>query len=292
MPEGPEVEVIRQGLLDIVGSEIKEVRVSANIKYKSQYKKLMSLEGESIKEIKRKGKFLLWYFSDKKSGLVGLNHLGMTGVWYLFSDRVWKKIENPFEEFKHYKLYFIIAPSHHLLFSDVRTFGRFQLFSKTEIQAHPSIANLGPDILDQPFNSKEFLKRVRGVGRPRTAQIGKLLLDYNVVAGCGNIYKSEALYRAKVHPMTATNLLQDEQIKEIGKQLSIVGHEAVKSKGTSIQNYRYLNGYKGLMQNKLKVYGLAGSPCAECGETIVAGKQGDRTSFWCPTCQPSPVIHS
>ncbi|MHA2249168.1 MAG: bifunctional DNA-formamidopyrimidine glycosylase/DNA-(apurinic or apyrimidinic site) lyase [Candidatus Kariarchaeaceae archaeon] len=292
MPEGPEVEVVRQGLLSTIGHRILDIKISSNRKYQSQKKQLLKLQGYSISTIDRVGKFLLWVFikNDAKLRLAALNHLGMTGIWYIFSDQEWKVIHEPFNEFKHYKLYFKLDNNTHIIFVDARTFGKFQVMSPKELETHTSIKDTGPDILELPFNIEEFIKRAHGKYKSRKMQIGKLLLKPNIIAGCGNIYKSEALYRAKIHPMTPVNLLSTNQLKELGKQLSNVGQEALESKGATISDYRDVRGYSGLMQYKFKVYGFLDKSCEGCGTNITSGKQDSRTSYWCPNCQKLPSL--
>ncbi|MHA2168944.1 MAG: bifunctional DNA-formamidopyrimidine glycosylase/DNA-(apurinic or apyrimidinic site) lyase [Candidatus Kariarchaeaceae archaeon] len=285
MPEGPEVEVVRQGLLSTCGSNIVGVRVSSNKKYTPFQSQFQSLLGTSIVNIRRRGKFLLWEFGKDASLRIGLNHLGMTGIWYLLNQTDWEKIPNPFEKFKHFKLYFHLNTGTHLIFVDVRTFGRFEMLSLNEVENHPSLKNLGPDILEEPFDINTFLIRVRGEKRIRVKAIGKLLLDGSIIAGCGNIYKSEALHRARIHPDTPANLLTDDQIITLGKNLSQVGQQALTSKGSTISDYQQVNGVSGLMQNKFRVYGRDGQACTTCRSEIKRTKQSGRSSFWCPSCQ-------
>ena len=157
--------------------------------------------------------------------------------------------------------------------------------SLNEVENHPSLKNLGPDILDEPFDAKSFLVRVRGEKRIRIKAIGKLLLDSSIIAGCGNIYKSEALHRALIHPDTPANLLTDKQIITLGEKISQVGQEALTSKGSTISDFLQVNGVSGLMQNNFRVYGRDGQACTTCRSEIKRTKQDGRSSFWCPTCQ-------
>ena len=245
----------------------------------------MKLENATIKDISRKSKFLIWYFSGKED-LYGLNHLGMTGVWYLYSDEVWKEFNNPFSTYKHYKLYLRLSDNTHLLFVNVRTFGRFLLLNKDQIDIYPAITNLGPDILDNDFDVEDFITRLRGKNGNRTKEIGKCLLDAKIVSGCGNIYKSEALHLAKINPFTHCNTLSDDEIEILGKSLVQVGQKALKFKGSTLRDYRHVDGYSGLMQNKFLVYDRFDKKCLTCSSDIKKAKQGDRTSYWCPSCQP------
>jgi len=286
MPEGPEVETIRVGLLPIVGKRITKVRVADHKKYRPHADEIYALQGYVITAIERRGKFLIFSFEKPGQKLSGLNHLGMTGVWFLYSTEEWQKFDDPFAEYEHFKVYLELEKEFHLLFVNIRTFGRFEVYTPEEIEEHPAIKRLGPDILADNFDTEGFIQRMRGKGsRKRTKEVGKCLLDYTIIAGCGNIYKNEALFMSDIHPMTPANELSDEQLVKLGKNLSIVAKKAFKFKGSTLQDYKHVDGYSGLMQNEFQVYDREGDPCYECGSQIIREVQGDRASFWCPNCQ-------
>lgn len=285
MPEGPEVEVVRLGLSEIIGKQISKIKISEFRKYSSQKSKLMNLESCKISSIERRGKFLLWFFKKDNSDFAALNHLGMTGSWHFFSNENWKKINKPFGKYKHFKMYFQFTDGDHLLFNDPRTFGQFTYFDSNEIFNHKAIDNLGPDILQLPFDYQQFIIRIRGKNNLRKIEIGKALLNPKIVAGCGNIYKSEALFKSGINPFTNVNLISDAKLRKLGKSLSEVGQLAIKNKGTTLRDYTQVDGYSGLMQNKLEIYGREGEDCNTCKKSILASRQGDRTTFWCKTCQ-------
>ncbi len=289
MPEGPEVEVVRQGLLNGLGSKILQIKISSFPKYKIEKTKIEALKGHTIENISRRGKFLIWEFTKNEGKLMGLNHLGMTGIWHIYTNNQWNEISAPFTKFKHFKVYFALENNIHLIFIDIRTFGRFQVLTPQEIEEHPSLKNLGPDILDNPFNLTEFILRIKGKKRPRTKEIGQLLLDPNIIAGCGNIYKSESLHRAKIHPMLPANKMNKSHIKELGIQLSNVAQEALKNRGSTLKNYQDVSGVGGYMQDNFRVYDREGDNCQNCSEKIIRGKHGGRTSYWCPKCQILPT---
>ncbi|MCE7734494.1 MAG: bifunctional DNA-formamidopyrimidine glycosylase/DNA-(apurinic or apyrimidinic site) lyase [Candidatus Heimdallarchaeota archaeon] len=285
MPEGPEVEVVRIGLQDVIGKTIAKVKISDNKKYVNQKKQLNQLKSSIITKIERKGKFLLWFFSKSGVNHAALNHLGMTGAWHLYSADTWNSFDSPFEQFKHYKLYFYFTNGYHLLFSDVRTFGQFKMYDPNLIREVKSISTLGPDILELPFQNDLFIKKMRGKHNNRTIEIGKALLNPKIVAGCGNIYKSEALFLAKINPFKTVNLVSDEELSKLGDALSKVGQLALKNKGTTLRDYTHVDGYSGLMQNELLIYGRKEGNCSICNSLITAAKQGDRTTYWCTNCQ-------
>lgn len=289
MPEGPEVETIRLGLLDVTNKEIIASKV-ANHKMVTPIKnKVHQLKGYQVDRIERKAKFLVWHFTKGNEHKIGINHLGMTGVWYYFSDTTWNKIHKPFETYKHYKLYFRLEDNTHLLFVNIRTFGRFEIINADELDDYPAFRNLGPDILEIPFNIDEFVKRVRGKNGKRYKEIGKCLLDPTIVTGCGNIYKSEALFLARINPFSQVVDVKTKDLIELGVSLSKVAKLAMKHKGSTLRDYRHVDGYSGLMQNQFKVYDRAGENCTICENEVLSARQGDRTSFWCEICQPLKI---
>lgn len=282
MPEGPEVEIVRLGLLSLKHQIIDDIKIGNHPKYTSQRKRFEYLIGSEIDDVERRGKFLIFNFRKGKETITALNHLGMTGVWHIYTDKKWNAIDKPFEKFKHYKLYFHFKSGLNALFINVRTFGKFEIMSMEEIENQPSIKKLGPDILDTPFDSQSFLRLMKR----RKLEVGKALLNYSVIAGCGNIYKSEALFNSKINPFTRIPKLNNDEINKLGIELNKVALIALKSGGSTLKDYTHVDGYSGLMQNKFNVYGLAGEPCSMCGTILEKADQGGRTSFWCPSCQP------
>jgi formamidopyrimidine-DNA glycosylase len=282
VPEGPEVEIVRLGLLSLKHQKIDNIKIANHPKYTTQKERFEYLLGSEINDVERRGKFLIFYFRKGRESINALNHLGMTGVWHIYTDKKWNEIEKPFEKFKHYKLYFHLETGLHVLFINVRTFGKFEIMSIEEIENQPSIKKLGPDILDTPFDTQSFLKRMKR----RKLEVGRALLNYSVIAGCGNIYKSEALFNSQINPFRRVPNLKDEEIVKLGVELNKVAIEALNSGGSTLKDYTHVDGYSGLMQNKFNVYGLAGEPCSTCGTILEKADQGGRTSFWCPSCQP------
>lgn len=271
MPEGPEVEVVRRGLLKTKGKRIIEVRFSDHPKY-SQLKG-GDFVGSSIQDIERHGKFLVWKF---ENGIRVLNHLGMTGIWRLFAGNLQD------HTLRHPKVIFRFEDEDWLVFEDTRIFGKFERI--TDLPS--TIKSLGPDILKENFDLSEFIRRIRGKGKqPRRQEIGKLLLDQAVVAGCGNIYKSESLFQAGISPFRKANQVKDEELTILAESLIEVAKRALSSGGSTLRDFSSVEGYSGLMQNEFLVYGRDGHPCIKCGTKIEKRKQGGRSTFFCPNCQ-------
>ncbi|MFV2016303.1 MAG: hypothetical protein ACC656_12795, partial [Candidatus Heimdallarchaeota archaeon] len=166
-----------------------------------------------------------------------------------------------------------------------RTFGQFKMYDPKLIREVNSIATLGPDILELPFQTDLFIEKMRGKHKNRTVEIGKALLNPKIIAGCGNIYKSEALFLAKINPFKTVDLVSDKEMSNLGDALSKIGQLALKNKGTTLRDYTHVDGYSGLMQNELKIYGRKNENCLNCKSIVNTSKQGDRTTYWCSNCQ-------
>ncbi len=281
MPEGPEVECTRLSLQAIFNKKIKQIQFT-NLsqkykKYRFKQKELDIFEDKKIKTIERKGKFLMWIFNFEK---VILNHLGMSGKWIFVEENE----ENP----SHAK---VIIKFHELkqkvVFDDVRNFGQFRVFESYEtILRHDPIRKIGIDGLALPFPIDTFLtelKRSNYINR----EIGDILLDQKLVAGIGNIYRSEALFQAKINPTKLVENLSPNERKKLGHAISDTLHRALESQGSSfnIQPFQTPFREEGSAQQWHKVYGKQDQLCQVCETEIVAIKNKGRRIFFCPKCQ-------
>jgi formamidopyrimidine-DNA glycosylase len=281
MPEGPEVECTKRGLKPIIGRKIKEIKLTPLSqkyrKYKAQKGSFKVFAGKEISEIERKGKFLIFKFNQEETIL---NHLGMSGKW-LLTDNLKKNSTT------HPKAEIIMEEPPHAVFDDVRNFGQFRIFNNyEEVIKYRPIKTLGPDGLAEPFEIKEFIKRLSKSNYSEKA-IGEALLNQAVVAGVGNIYKSETLYRSKIHPERKTGSLTASEKKTLGKIIPEVLQKAVESSGTTfdVQPFVTPEGETGQAQDWLCVYAREGEECCSCKNKIKKIVQGGRSTFFCPKCQ-------
>ena len=183
----------------------------------------------------------------------------------------------------HIKIVLFIDPAFIAFFSDPRIFGQFTVYpSSDRLSLFLKNLNLGPDILQIPFDHDGFYSRVSKHGRSR---VGSILLRSDVIAGCGNIYRAEALFSAKISPFRYVNSLSRADICNLGKALSEIGTLAYSLGGSTIQDYQNPLGTPGSMQSEFRVYGNDNFPCTKCGELIIKDKLTGRSIFWCPTCQ-------
>jgi formamidopyrimidine-DNA glycosylase len=280
MPEGPEVEYTRRSLTRFEGEIIESIKLTKTSqkykKYKGKQKEFSKFANYTLKSIERHGKFLVWIFNNEE---VILNHLGMSGKWVISS-------KNTIPEIKHAKviIYFKDSPTT-AVFDDTRNFGQFRKFENyEEVLRYQSIRKLGLDGLKEPFPLQEFQK-VLNQNKNQNKAIGRVLLDQTVVAGIGNIYKSESLFLAKINPRRLVKTLQSDEIDRLGSAISEILQKAVKSMGSTIDTYKNPYGEEGSAQKWHKVYGKVGKSCSICGTSITRIVQDKRSTFFCKKCQ-------
>jgi len=272
LPELPEVETIARDLRSkVLNKRIRTVRVN-NPSYleKRGGRKIKPLiEGAKFVEVSRRGKFLITKLSN---GQYLIMHLGMTG----------QLIYNPLisQEDKYTPVSFIFADNSQLFFRDARKFGRINI-AKDQL-SHPSLQKLGPEPLENDFTAPRLVQLLKK--RPRS-KIKPLLMDQTFLAGIGNIYASESLFRAGIHPERKAGSLREKEVVKLHKYLREVLQEAIRERGTSVSTYRDGGGKKGNFASKLKVYGRKGETCCRCKAVIEAKSVAGRTTYFCPKCQ-------
>ncbi|MHA2303893.1 MAG: bifunctional DNA-formamidopyrimidine glycosylase/DNA-(apurinic or apyrimidinic site) lyase [Candidatus Hodarchaeales archaeon] len=283
MPEGPEVESVRQELLTQIKNRVKQIQLTPlSQKYPKYQDKESSFEpfrDKIIKDIFRYGKFLVWIFD--RTDKVILNHLGMSGKWCFCED-----LSTSQSDITHPKVIIQMERPPHLIFDDTRNFGQFKVFQTCEeVMNYPPIKSLGIDGLEIPFPLNEFISRISNK-RYEDKIIGELLLNQRLVAGVGNIYKAEALFQAKIHPLRIVKSLSKADKNSLGIAISEVLHKALKDLGSSIDT-RYVlpSGSTGNAQLWHNAYNRKGKECKICGTEIEKITQKDRSTFFCPKCQ-------
>ena len=278
MPELPEVESVRRGLDEIVVGETVdkvEVRWPRIIESPETNDFAKRLMGQTIEEVRRRGKFLLFYFTND----VLISHLRMEGKYQIVEPE--KDGRLPRRD-KHMHILFHLKSGRKLIYHDVRKFGRMSLVEKGTEFTHKSLMKLGPEPTREDFQleeMQEFLKR-------RKKAIKGVLLDQQMVVGLGNIYADEVLFHAKIHPLTPANTLTDAEEIRLHEATIEIMTNAIKSGGTTIRTYLNAFGDAGSYQNQLKVYGKNGEACPNCGTEILKIKVAGRGTHFCPVCQP------
>ena len=291
MPELPEVETIRQGLREqILRATVHDVESTACRIFQSPLEVLLErLPGQHIVEIDRRGKFLIIRLSCDRLVI----HLGMTGqltVWHPERPDSEGFLRHPVtglqrvrqhsaDKHTHLQLHFDDGRS--LLFRDPRKFGKCHLLEKeTELAA--LLSHLGIEPLSDEYTLEAFLKRMKG----RKTSIKALLLDQRVVAGVGNIYADEALFRASIHPSRRAHHLRRYEKVRLFQAVRLALERGVVYGGTTLRDYVRSDGREGENQEKLLVYGRPGQACPRCGTGIEKIVVAQRGTHFCSNCQP------
>lgn len=278
MPELPEVETVRLGLEPwVIGKRIDSVEVLHHRATRSDsLRPLSALVGARITEIRRRGKFL-WFVLDRDFAMVG--HLGMSGQ--MMVPEIGRADE------KHLRVRIGLHRSkRELRFIDQRTFGWLAIDRLIETkygELPESCAHIAPDPFDQRFKIKEVVSDIRS----RKTEIKRALLNQEIVSGIGNIYADEALWRARIHPERSTNRLSIQEVETLLRSAKSVMRAALKKGGTTFDDmFKNVNGQSGYFEISLRAYGCEGEPCHRCGSLIRRITFANRSSHFCPKCQP------
>lgn len=265
MPELPEVETVRRGLEGVlVGRTISSVRLlRADLRRAMPKDANALLAGQRIIAIRRRAKYL----RIETTGPHVLSHLGMTGSWNTSDQPV------PLREHDHVVLTF--SDGGVATYNDPRRFGMFEWWTEE------AVAELGPEPLGADFNSRVLKQALRG----KKAKVKSLLMDQRVVVGVGNIYASEALFRAGVSPLRASGRVTSQECERLVDSVRVVLAEAIAVGGSTISDYRQVGGEHGGFQHRFLVYDKAGAPCPRCQQPIVMRVVAGRSSFFCRRCQ-------
>ncbi|MFT8728061.1 MAG: DNA-formamidopyrimidine glycosylase [Liquorilactobacillus ghanensis] len=272
MPELPEVETVRRGLVKLIKNKtIKQVKVIyPKIVVGDPLEFAQQLQNKKIETIGRRGKFLLFNFNQ---GVTMVSHLRMEGKYFV------KSADKPLE--KHTHVVFSFTDGLQLRYNDVRKFGRMQLVKTNSIAQLPNLAKLGPEPLSDQFVLPDFVQKLAN----KKKAIKAVLLDQTVVAGLGNIYADEVLWLSKIHPLTPAAKLSVKQISVLRQQIITELTAAVKAGGTTVRSYTDAFEHSGNFQFDLHVYGRQGQPCQRCGSQIMKIRVAQRGTHFCPSCQ-------
>jgi formamidopyrimidine-DNA glycosylase len=269
MPELPEVETTRRGLTPyVVGRTIARVEVrEPRLRWPVATALPRTLAGARIRTLERRAKYLL-FGTDAGTLLV---HLGMSGSL--------RYLPEPQEPARHDHVDLHFAGGGALRLNDPRRFGSI-LLTETP-SAHPLLKDLGPEPLGDEFDA-DYLWRA---SRNRRVAIKQQLMNGRVVVGVGNIYASEALFRARVHPQRMAGRIARARFEPLVEAVRDVLRDAIEEGGTTLRNFVGGDGKPGYFRTSLRVYERAGLPCLVCGAPIARRVLGQRATFYCPRCQ-------
>jgi len=275
MPELPEVETVRRMLESaIVDRRVASASVSRKRLRTTSLASLPGrLVGRTFRTPRRTGKFLML---DMDGGVTLLSHLGMSGRWLY-----WHGLGEPDDGLEHVHLKLRFDDGASLWFQDVRRFGMLRVVPTDRLAHDASLRLLGPDPLAVPRDGAALRDAARGA---RTS-IKTWLLDQRRIAGLGNIYASEVLFRARIDPRRRAGGLEAAEWSRVAAEIPAVLEESIARMGTTFSSYRTIWNEPGQYGEELLVYDRAGEPCRNCGTPLKRIVQNGRSTFFCPSCQ-------
>ncbi len=282
MPELPEVETVRRGLLPVIeGHTITNADVRRpDLRWPFPDNMANRLAGQKITSLRRRSKYLL---VDLASGETLIIHLGMSGRLLISGDPLGNfHHEHPAPE-KHDHVVFDFDNGARVTFNDPRRFGAMDLGATENLEDHKLIRDIGPEPLGNTFNASYLADRLKG----RQTPMKTALLDQKIVAGLGNIYVCEALYRARISPRRKAGNLSRAKIEILVPIIRDVLSEAIEAGGSSLKDYRQTDGELGYFQHNFRAYDREGEACQtpECSGKIDRIVQSGRSTFFCGRCQ-------
>ena len=277
MPELPEVETVCRGIAPFIEGATLERVVLNRPNLRIPFPEFLHerLQGLTVRRVERLAKYVLIHLSDAKILVI---HLGMSGQVKIVQDYA------AYSEIKHDHMILCFDENKALVYNDPRRFGMVMLFDDAQtLYADPAFAKMGPDPLGAAFSADILAERL---GARRT-YIKAALLDQRVVAGLGNIYVCEALFRSGIAPNRLAKDLKPAEIDRLYREIRLVLEDAILAGGSSLKDHRQANGELGYFQHNFRVYGREGVGCnaPECDSTIERMVQAGRSTFFCPTCQ-------
>jgi formamidopyrimidine-DNA glycosylase len=268
MPELPEVETIREQLAPrlegraLVRVEILDPRLT---RPNDLFEVVEELEGDRVVAVERRGKYLVLRL---ESGIALLVHLRMTGSF-------------GFEPASHERAVLELDDGTRVVYRDVRRFGTWLVLEDADLEPYLSVKN-GPEPLGPRFTAGWLASRLA----VRTAAVKTVLLDQRVVAGLGNIYADEALWRARLNPLRPAESLDLDEVRRLHRAIRTALRLGIARQGSTLRDYATPDGSSGGMQEEFRVYGREGEPCPRCGMPIAKTRVGGRGTWYCPRCQP------
>ena len=288
MPELPEVETVRRGLEPaLTGARLERVEARRpDLRFALPDGFVQRLTGATVTALRRRAKYLLL---DLDRGDTLVSHLGMTGRFEITGGeaiaplRPGDFVQAVPADPKHAHIVFDTDAVRRITYFDPRRFGYMDLIATAALDAHPWFAALGPEPLGEAFDAAHLGRALAG----RRQSVKTLLLDQRTVAGLGNIYVCEALWRAKISPTTAGGDLKPARLKRLVADIRTVLVEAIEAGGSTLRDYAAADGALGYFQHSFAVYGREGEACASarCGGVIQRATQSGRSTFYCDACQ-------
>lgn len=273
MPELPEVETVRRSLLTrLPGRRVTEIQVrDARLRVPVDEAKLRELiAGRRVTDLSRRAKYLIIHFDNQGRLII---HLGMSGQLLVVPAGL------PLD--KHDHVIFSLDDESELRFRDPRRFGLVVALDESELKDYVPLAQLGPEPLAADCKADYLFKRSRGLKQP----VKNFLMDQRVIVGVGNIYASESLFLAGIHPLKPAGRISLARWQRLAETVKRVLRDAIRQGGTTLSDFRDSDGNAGYFQVALRVYGRKGEPCLTCRSLIRSQMVAGRSTFYCPKCQ-------
>jgi formamidopyrimidine-DNA glycosylase len=286
MPELPEVETVRRGLVPVMeGARFAKVEVRrGDLRWPLPKDFAKRLTGATVTGLGRRAKYLT---ADMSTGDVLIMHLGMSGSFRIEGDIPGQFHHDRSKLAVHDHIVFHMSNGAVITFNDPRRFGSMKLVPRVKIDDEPQLKGLGPEPLGNAFDAGLLAQACAG----KKTSLKAALLDQRIVAGLGNIYVCEALYRAHLSPKRPASTIADRNDKPNARAMALVDaikavlHDAIKAGGSSLRDHRQADGSLGYFQHSFKVYDREGEKCPHCKGTIKRIVQTGRSTFYCPSCQ-------
>jgi formamidopyrimidine-DNA glycosylase len=287
MPELPEVETVRRGLAPAMeGARFKKVEVRRpDLRWRLPKDFAKRLEGQKVEGLGRRAKYLLAHLSSDE---VLLMHLGMSGSFRVGHDsRPGIYHHERSKSAAHDHIVFHMSNGEVVTFNDPRRFGFMKLIAGGKLDSEPHLAPLGPEPLGNAFDAAMLAEACAG----KKTSLKAALSDQRVVAGLGNIYVCETLFRARLSPTRQASTIADRngapnaRAEALVDAIKAVLQDAIRAGGSSLRDHRRADGSLGDFQHNFQVYDREGEPCPECAGTVKRIVQQGRSTFFCPKCQ-------
>jgi len=282
MPELPEVETVMRGLSPVMtGAVIARADVNRpDLRWPFPDRMAQRLTGQRVQGLRRRSKYIL---ADLASGESLLVHLGMSGRMLISGDPLGAFVHDHPATQKHDHVVFHMGNGARVTFNDPRRFGAMDLLDTATADAHKLLAVLGPEPLGNDFHEAVLIAAFKNKNTP----VKSALLDQRIVAGLGNIYVCEALYRAGIHPARKAGRISKARVASLVPIIRQVLSEAIEAGGSTLRDFKQADGELGYFQHSFDVYGREGEPCKTegCDSTIKRIVQSGRSSFFCGSCQ-------
>ncbi len=282
MPELPEVETVRRGLTPAMeGVVIARADVNRpDLRWPFPDRMAERLTGQRVERLRRRSKYIM---ADLSSGETLLVHLGMSGRMTVSGDPLGQFVHEHPSAQKHDHVVFHMANGARITFNDPRRFGAMDLLQTATAEEHKLLSVLGPEPLGNDFDEQHLIDAFKGKNTP----VKSALLDQGIVAGLGNIYVCEALYRGRVSPRRKAGQISKPRIAALVPIIRQVLQDAIDAGGSSLRDFRQADGELGYFQHSFDVYGREDEPCRTegCGASIKRITQSGRSSFYCAQCQ-------